>query len=142
MARVYERREDKLLKEFLQKYFPDWLTWKRVRLGPVPKPEEYKWYQVVRRWADAVVYNGEKVIIIEAKIRAEPGAISQLLLYDKLFPKTPEFRLLKDKPRELLLLVGFPDPEVDELAKEHGIKVAVFCPKWLKEWWIKKIRGE
>ena len=134
MARVYERREAKLLNEFLEKYFPTAMTWKRVRLGPSPKPEEHKWYQVIRRWADAVVYDGKKVTIIEAKVKAEVGAIAQLELYKQLFPKTPEFSLLKKKPVELPLVVGWHDPEVENLCKQKNIKYVVFQPKWLKEY--------
>jgi len=141
MARKYERREDRLIREFLAKNFPNAFVWKRVRLGMTPKPEEHKWYQVIRRWADAVVYDGKKVYIIEAKLRAEPGAISQLELYGRLFPKTPEFSLIKNKPVELVLLTGWDDPEIRAMCEERGIRYEFFQPDWLKEYWVRKVYG-
>jgi len=131
MARKYFPKESRLVYEWLQKNYPRCLQWRRVRLGPIPKGDIF--YQVVRRWADAVVFCGDKVIIVEAKIKADAGALGQLELYRELFPKTPEFSQLKDYPIELVFLTAFRDPQLEKLAKKKGIRYVVYCPKWLKE---------
>jgi len=79
------------------------------------------------------------VIIIEAKIRPDPGAISQLKLYGQLFPKTPEFKQLKHLPVKLMLVVAYHDPEVEELCKREGIEYRFFSPPWVKLYWKEKL---
>jgi len=138
--RAYVAREMRFVNEFLAKEFPTAMTWKRVRLGPARFTEEEKLYQVLRRWADAVVYDGTTVYIIEAKIRPDVRAISQLELYGKLFPKTPEFEMIKDRPVKLVFLTSIMDKEVKALCEEKGIEYKVFSPRWIKEYWKEMLR--
>jgi len=121
----YTKPESRLLYEWMVENYPDKPQWRRVRLGPYPKGHEEPIYGIVRRWIDGVV---------EAKIRPDPGALSQLELYAKLFPKTPEFSMFKDKPLELVFLTTKTDPEVEALAKEKGIRYVVYRPKWVEEY--------
>jgi len=132
--RVYNPREWKLVYEYLITKYPNKLQWRRVRVGPLLKNE--KLYGVLRRWVDAIVYDHEEdlIIIIEAKMKPEPGALSQLELYRKLFPQTPEFELYKDKPIKLVFLTTMLDKELKALAKEKGIDYVVFKPKWVEEY--------
>jgi len=137
--RSYEPREAKLLYEWMVKTFPNCLQWRHVRMGPIPKNEAL--YGILRRWIDGVVYDKktDTVYLIEAKIRPEPGAISQLLLYKQLFPKTPEFEALKDKPIKLVFLTSFMDKEVKALCDQYGIEFVVYSPDWVKEYWQQKV---
>jgi len=135
----YKPREWRLVYEFLITNFRNCLQWRRVRVGPIYKNE--KLYQVVRRWADAIVYCAKEdiVYIIEAKMKPEPGGISQLELYIKLFPKTPEFEMLKDKRVKGIYLTTQDDPELRELAKSKGIEYVVYQPDWVKEYWKERL---
>lgn len=123
---------------FLKETFPTCMTWKRVRLGYARDTDEEKYYKVLRRWADAIVYDGKDVYIIEAKVRPNPEGVAQLELYGQLFPKTPEFSALKDKPIKLIYLTGMTDNEIKELCESKGISYIVYQPEPIQEYWLKK----
>ena len=130
----------RMLGEWLEKTYPDKNYYTRVRLGrppavafgePLP-PEELAMLGVWRRWADAVVVLPDRLVLVEAAIRPDPGDISKLQLYASLLPHTPEFRQEKDKPIELVLLYSLVDPILVKLAREQGIKVVYYQPSWLQ----------
>jgi len=131
--------ENRLVWEYMIKYHPRALQWRRVRLGPYPEQEKSKLYSVLRRWADCVFVENKTVYILEAKMRAEPGAIGQLELYKKLFPDTPEFYQFRKYPIKLIFLTTIRDKVVEKLCKEKGIQYIVYSPAWVKEWWKKKM---
>jgi hypothetical protein len=128
-----------MLAEWLVKFHSSerWLM--RVRLGS-PKPEtpvseltleERAMVGSWRRWADAVILGVEKVTIVEAAIRPDPGKISQLELYALLFPHTPELAAFRDLPLSLLLLYAIEDPATVLLARQKGIEAVEYKPLWL-----------
>jgi hypothetical protein len=114
-----------------------WLT--RVRLGSprseIPRaemsPEERAMVGSWRRWADAVILEDDKVTIVEAAIRPNPGKISQLELYAMLFPHTPELEAWRGLPLHLLLLYAIEDPATIHLARQKGIACVEYKPTWL-----------
>ena len=73
----------------------------------------------------------DRIVLIEGKILPQPGVISQLQLYERLLPKTPELAEHKDKPIEKVLLCAIPDPLLNTLCREAGIRVVVYRPKWI-----------
>jgi len=138
-------REMRLLKEYIAQNYPNCLAWFRVRLGPYPESLTLgegirvsgRVKSVYNRWADAIVLVDDTILLFEAKIRSEPGAIAQLELYKKLLPETPEFKSIADRRIQPVLLTAFPDPEVDALAHEKGIWTKTYTPRWIKEYWEK-----
>jgi len=132
----------RMVSEYLAKHYPNYPTKTRVRVGsihPDLKPgtlseAEQRMVGVFRRWADAVVFMPNKLILIEAAIRPNPGKISQLELYEHLLPKTPELAEHKRKPIEKVLLFAIEDPVVVSLAREKGIKAVYFRPRWIDEY--------
>ena len=134
MPRKYERREFRLLMEWVKKNYPDKPQWFRVRLGPAVFQGEEKLYQMLRRWADAVVFTGEKILIIEAKMRPMPEGIAELELYRDLFPQTPEFKMFWKYPVELIYLTTWLDKAIKELCDKKKIKYVVFRPPWAEEY--------
>ena len=127
------RLEARFLNEWLMMKFPTALRWKRVRVGPLPDKKLGRLMMITLRWADAVVFDGKHVYIIEAKLKDDLGAISQLKNYVKLFPDTPEFQMLRDYPITPILLLPYPWPGLVKAAKAEGIQVEIFKPKWLYE---------
>lgn len=125
-----QQREARLVNEYLMKYWPNTIQWKRVRVGPSRNQEEAKMYQVLQRWADAILWNGEEIIIIEAKIRPTAGAVGQLEHYIELFPQTPEFKRYWNKPIKGVLLVAMPDVELASYATSKGLEYTVYQPDW------------
>ena len=78
------------------------------------------------RWADAIVISEGAVLIIESKLRADPGALGQLELYKKLFVNTPEFSQYANWPIQLVLLCAVTDLNMVELCSEKGVTFEVF----------------
>ena len=150
MSRLWQPRETRLLSEWVAENFPEDRVMYRVRLGEYPEwaktaiakgaPREI--YKIYQRWADAIVLREKELIIIEAKIRPDPGVISQIKLYEQLLPKTEAFADFRDYPIRLIVLMAMRDLEVEEMAEGLGIEVHIYTPPWviayLKE--IKKYR--
>lgn len=139
MPRKWQPREMRMLAEWLAEQWPrtEYLT--RVRLGRIePRVDaaeltagELRAIGVHRRWADAVVLLPDRVLLIEAKIRPQPGVISQLELYARLLPHTPELAEHAEKPIEMILLYAIEDELINQLAREAGIRCIAYHPDWI-----------
>lgn len=131
-----------MVTEYLTKTYPRTFWATRVRLGsPHPElltpgisEEERRMIGVWRRWADAVIVQKDKVIIMEAAIRPDPGDVSKLELYRRLLPVTDEYRQYKDRPVECVLLYAIEDPATILMAREQGIKCIEYKPDWLSSY--------
>ena len=122
-------KETDLLNAWLWEKHREDLQWRRIRLGVLPTKALARMYMTVLRWVDAIVIKEGIVFIVEAKLRAQPGVISQLELYRKLFLQTPEFSQYKLWPVKLLILSSIIDLAMVELASEHNILFEVFTEK-------------
>lgn len=131
--------ETRLLGEWLAKRWGHRTTRQRVRVGSIPpqlelphlSPDDLRMVGVWRRWVDAIVIDPPRVHIIEAGIIAAPGDVSQLELYIRLFPQTPELREYAHLELCGRLLWAVPDPVVADMARERGLAVEVFSPPWI-----------
>lgn len=147
MTRLWQPRETRLLSEWISQTFTEDTVMYRVRLGGPPSwaipsiemgaPAEI--YMVYQRWADAIVIRKTDLIIVEAKIRLEPGVISQIKLYAQLLPKTAAFYKFKELPIRLIILAAMRDPEVEAMAASEGIELVVFSPDWVIDY-LKEIK--
>lgn len=137
--RKYEPRETRLINEWVKGNYPEALQWRLPRLGPIPGTEGDKYYKGLRRWCDYVIFVKDTVFIIEAKMRPKPEGLAELEVYDRLFPKTPEFKELWNKPRKLVYLTTKHDDIIAELSAEKNIEFVVYAPEWVKEWWIERM---
>lgn len=137
--RDWQPRETRLVSEYIAKFWPDHSYGTHVQLGTLQPRLKGRWSTeqtqrllgVFRRWCDGLVFLPDRILLIEGKILPQPGVISQLELYERLIPKTPELAEYKYKPIEKVLVCGIDDPQVTEMARERGIKVVVFQPPWL-----------
>lgn len=144
--RKWEPREKRLVSEFCARYYEGHRVLTHVHLGSMPPrlrgkyalAEEEKMAGVWRRWADALIIMSDKVVIIEGKIKPEPGVISQISLYERIFPNTPEFKEHAHKPIEKIILCALEDPVTTQLAREQNIRVVVFRPLWVDDY-LKKL---
>ncbi len=140
--RQWQPRELRLGSEFLAKFYSGFESRTHVHLGPSLKrvggrwatDDEAKIIGVFRRWADALVFQPDRVILIEVKILPQPGVISQLKLYAELIPKTPELVEHKDKWVEMILVMAIEDSLITELARREGIRTIVFKPSWIDDY--------
>ena len=144
--RDWQPREQRLVSEFIARFYPDYESRTHVHLGSTPprlkgkftSEETARLVGVFRRWADAIVFMPDRLILIEGKILPVPGVISQLKLYEELIPKTPELSEHWEKPIEKLIVCAIEDPVITELARREGILVRVFRPSWIDSY-MKKL---
>lgn len=95
----------------------------------MPNPAQAKVFSVLLRWADAVFLEEGNLVIVEAKLRPNFGAIGQLLGYKMLIKATPEFENYVAWPVRLLLLTKEPDLAVTELASKFDIEHEIWNPE-------------
>jgi len=119
-------KETDMLNAWLWDKHREDLQWRRVRLGVLPTKEMARMYMTILRWADAIVIHDGVVYIVEAKLRAAPGAVGQLKLYKKLLGNTLEFKQYWNWPVQMLLLSSVMDLNMAELASDEDIAFEVF----------------
>jgi len=140
--RKYRIVHESYLAEWLGITFPPG-TWRtNVRLGKVKSPEERKLGIEEQRLllgafgasADAIVLLPEKVVIVEAMVRHEPGAGEDLLKYEMLFKETLEFHDFWDKPIEKIIVTPLDVSAYERVYKAMGVKVVNYRPVWILEY--------
>jgi hypothetical protein len=123
-----------MVNEYLREMHPLVPSWTSKRLGPVADPAEARMFSVLQRYADAVVIEPERVLIIEAKTIPDAGAIGQLEHYDDLFYQTPDMSAYWNMPSQLQLLSGWEDVTIQKLCQDKNIDFILYQPQWLKEY--------
>ena len=115
--------------------------------------EGYKRAQGISRpfrpYADAVVILPGALVLIEAKVWNILNGLGKLPMYKALVPFTPELKDYLKLPIIMELVVGWTNTNLEIMAQEHGIRVVVYCPDWLKtvvdgmhNYWTKEYRQE
>lgn len=133
-----------------ESYLTEWLgityppgTWRtNVPLGDVEVPFEEELTEEERRFVkkplrpvvDAVVLLQDEVHLVEAKIRDERGKVEQLLLYEFLFPRTPEFKAHWKKKIRKILLTPKDQGEFEKFLQRYGIEIVYYRPAWITEY--------
>jgi len=129
-----------LALEYVDTFYREKPHWMREGIGPIPPGEEGKYYTKTRRWADAIVRDDDALIIIEAKMEAEPSVIGQILNYGRLLPQTPMFRKYTDLPIKLRVVTASTKDDVKEMVEHAGIEFVEFKPSNFDKWYaIKKL---
>lgn len=131
--------ETRLLNEWLAVRYPERRVQHRVRVGsdhpaleiPGLSPSELRMAVAWRRWADAIVFDDGTLVVVEATVLPKPGKISQLDLYLRLVPATPELVEYHDWPVRGVLLLAVDDPIIRSLAAERGHTVELYHPPWV-----------
>jgi hypothetical protein len=139
MPRDWTPREMRLVAEWAVRTYPAAVLRFRVDVGDLRtamdatglSPAELRRLGRSRRWVDAMIVEPAAVHLVEAKINLVPGALEQLELYRRLFPKTPELAHLRDRRLELHVVYAVEDPVLVALARERGVRVHLFRPPWV-----------
>lgn len=142
MTRKWQPRELRLLSEWLAEEHASDRYMLRVRLGRIqPRQDgrfvsagEERMLGVFRRWADAIIIAPDRLILVEAAIRPNPGKVGQLQLYSSLLPNTPELAEYQHLPVELLILYAVPDDALLALARSQGIRCVQYRPAWVEDY--------
>jgi len=128
---MVQQDENRLIHEYVDAFYTNQPKWYRQRLGPAMNPENARMMSVINRWADAVVFDGQNMVIIEAKMRPDPGAVGQLQLYAELLPQTPDFTMYANKPVRLVLVTTKEDLSTRTFCEGKGVEYAIYNPPWV-----------
>lgn len=141
--RDWTPRETRLVAEYVVRAFPDARVILHPRLGPpLPRSDLGRFSEdearvvghILRRYADAIVVERDRLLVVEAKIVLEPGVISQLLLYLELVKTTPELEPYGGRPVEGLIVCAVLDEATAALAVRSGLRVVTYRPPWIDEY--------
>ncbi len=102
--------------------------------APVLTPKIEAMLRVFNRYADLVGILGEEILVVEAKMVPEPGAISQLQHYIDLMPLTPLMQTHAGKRVQGILLFAVDDPLIRQRAEQAGFRVEIYTPAWANEY--------
>jgi len=141
------RRKYRIVHE---SYLVEWLginypagTWStNIRLGKIKSLEERKLMPEEERLligafgaqADAIVLLPDRVVIVEAMVRHEPGTAEDLLKYEMLFRETEEFKEHWHKPIEKIIVTPLDVGMYLAFYEKMGIKVVKYAPLWIQEY--------
>jgi hypothetical protein len=139
-VRKWEKKELRLVSEYVKENFPSDTVIERCRLGPAPNEliKRYgsakadKMYRPSMKWADAVVITPTEIILIEGKLRASSAAIGQLIVYRDLIYKTLRFEQYKHLPIRMQLVTPWVDPTIQSSLDDLGIEQVLFYPDWIE----------
>jgi RecB family endonuclease NucS len=144
--RPYRRIEKRLVSDFVRDRWPGASVWDRIRLGPYKSPTfgtvEERMQQaakiVKQRWADAIVFTGDELIIVEGKVIADANVAGQLKHYSKLIRETPEFEVYNDAPLRLVLVAAKVADDIRTFLQEEGIETVIYRPDWAEQYILER----
>jgi hypothetical protein len=123
-----------MVREYVDKMYPNNLKWLRHEVGAYNPDDPIQFNSQLRRWADAIIDVDDNILVIEAKMKPTPGAISQVQTYVHLIRETPDLQYYWDKSVFGMILTTWEDPAVKKVANEWGILYEVFQPSFYPEW--------
>jgi hypothetical protein len=141
--RVRRHWEEEMLGEYLTKFHPGARILTRVYLGPLgdtftdpslSEAERKMLGAAWRRWADAVVQEQGRLLVIEVALIPDPRDISLLETYLRLVDVTEEFHHLRAMPRQGILVWAVDDPFSRAHAIENGLEVRLYRPSFFAEY--------
>ena len=131
-----------LLREWAGVRYPGAPLWEQVRLGPTSAkvsgvtilPALEAMLRVELWYADGIILLPNEVLCIEAKVKASPGAIGQVLFYLRLMLSTPEVQPYLAIPFVPVVLFAEDDATVNQFARQMGVRVELYTPPWIQEY--------
>jgi hypothetical protein len=141
MARKTQQVETRMLSEYLQLTYPQYVQIRAVPLGVVDQSlmasvgyqKAIGLSRPYRPEADAAVILPGALVLVEAKVWNVVNGLAKLPLYKELVPVTPELAQYKDLPVIMELVVGWTNSNLEIMAKKDGVRIKVYCPAWLAD---------
>lgn len=138
--------ESRLLKEWLDRRYPDATLAGRIRLGPTRRsapggnltPEMEAMLSVENWYPDALILSPNELLIVEAKVNPKPAAIGEVLFYQRLLARTPDLSAYLQYHFQPVVLFGEDDPDVNAFARSLGVRVEVWIPPWLSGYLLRR----
>jgi len=143
MAR--KERERRYISQYMKDTFPE-MNWQiNVELGTIPVEYVTRYgmtkaaalFRPTRPRVDAVVWQPDRYLIIEAKLRDMKSGIGDLLYYKSVIPQTPDLPYYKGQPVVARLVVPFDLEWLKPIAAANHIEVDIkwydFVDEYVKE---------
>jgi len=139
---VTEQRERRFIVDYVRTRYPNDRAMFNVRLGGIPAKMEgvdigglsSNIYKVFNRYVDAIVIAQDRLLLIEAKILVDLGAVSQLEYYRSLVPQSPDLARYSALPIDLQIVTASADPSFVAFAASKGVNIVVFRPPYAVEY--------
>jgi hypothetical protein len=131
-----------LMREWAARTYPGVPLLEQLRLGPtsakligvVVTPALEAALRVANWFADGVLLSPMETLVIEAKVRPTPAAVSQVQFYAEQIASTPALASRLSLPINALVLFAEDDPVVNAFARRHGVRVAIYTPPWIADY--------
>jgi hypothetical protein len=135
---VNAQREAALLADWLGGLPPTWASKTHVRVGQTPlfyqgTPLPFDLSKLAQNWADwadARVFTGSEVWIVEAKIVGTAGAYGQIIDYLDEYPLSDDARQFVGVPLVGVVLCQASKPRTAALFGRYGIRTIVHQPNF------------
>jgi len=101
-----------------------------VYLGEVLTPAQRRAFQVWNDWADARIFTGSEVWIVEASIVGKAAKYGQALEYASEWPASLDSQCLTGWPVIPIVLCAFEKPATASLFSKFGVRTILFTPAW------------
>jgi hypothetical protein len=136
-----QQRETQLLMEWLLSLGKN-STWKtHVNVGaeilqyngkPLT-PAQQNAFGVWNSWADARVFTGTEVLLVEAKIVATGTAYGEILDYLDQYPSSTDYKQFSGFSIRGVVLAAYVKDRTRMLFSNYGIQTVIFTPVWASD---------
>jgi hypothetical protein len=131
-----------LLREWAATRYPGVRLNEQVRLGPTEaklvgvdvSPSLERALRVENWYADGILILPDQVLIIEAKVKATPGAVGQVKFYVQQAFATPDLQAFMSIPFNPVVLFAESDEAVNRFCRGEGCRVEIYTPKWIADY--------
>ena len=131
-----------LLREWAPLKYPQGQLFENVRLGPTQaklvgvevSPGFARALMVELWYADGLIVLPDQVLVVEAKVKATPGAVGQVKFYIRQLMRMPEMNDLLRLPLIPVVLFAEDDDEVTKFCRQEGVRVELYTPAWIVDY--------
>lgn len=131
-----------LLREWAAMRYPMANLFANVKLGPTQAqlvgvkvhPAFVRALEVELWYADGMIDLPSEVLVIESKMQATPGAVSQVKFYCRQVIRTAKFAPLLRKPIVPVVLFAEDDHDVTQFCRTEGVRVELYTPAWITDY--------
>ena len=142
-TKIRAENEAQYVSEYVVKNFKGFTFKLRCPLGTAPDAfiKEYGLrkalhiYRPSRPEVDACIITNEDIVLIEGKIQRVLDGIAKLIVYRDLVETTPELVAYKTLPVRAILVTPKPPLWSKTIADKYNIKMDIYVPKWIEEYW-------
>lgn len=131
-----------LLREWAALKYPGIVLREQLRLGPTSAslagvqvdPALEAMLRVENWYADGLLVTPAEILLVEAKVKADPSAVGQVLFYQRQAIRTPALADALHKSIVPVVLFAEMDADVSAFARQLGCRVEIYTPQWIADY--------